>query len=120
MKRIVTSVALAVVVCALPLAAMADARADAGFAAAEDFDYAGALEHFRAAGEAGDVQGARIAGLMLLYGETLYGPAVKQDRAAAIKLLRTAAAGGCEVSAAMVRKVSMEGISAPPMASAGR
>jgi TPR repeat protein len=118
MKRIVTSVALAVALCVLPLAAMADARTDAGFAAAEDYDYARALEHFRAAGEAGDVHGARIAGFMLLYGETLYGPAVKRDRAAAIKLLQTAAAGGCEVSAATLRKVSVAGVSAPPVASA--
>lgn len=120
MKRIVISVALAVAACTLPLACVADTRTQAGFAAVQDYDYARALEHFRAAGEAGDVQGARIAGFMLLYGETLYGPAVKQDRPAAIELLRAAAAGGCEVSAAMVRKVSVAGISAPPKAAAGR
>jgi hypothetical protein len=120
MKRILTRAALVVAACALPVTALADARMEAGFAAAEDYDYALALEQFRGAGEVGNVQGARIAGLMLLYGEALYGPAVKRDRAAAVKLLQKAAAGGCEVSAAILPKITVAEASPAPLATAGR
>ncbi|MCU0896705.1 MAG: hypothetical protein MUC55_04300 [Burkholderiales bacterium] len=120
MRRFLSALAFAAAVCATPWPAAADERMEAGFAAAEDYDYAQALDQFRAAGEAGNVQGARIAGLMLLYGEALYGPAVKQDRAAAVGLLKKAAAGGCEVSAAMLPKIARAGPVTATVVSAGR
>ena len=87
MRRNLLLVALSVVAFALPASARADSHMDEGFAAVEDKDYARALDEFRVAGESGNVQGARIAGFMLLVGEYLYGPAVKagpptSDRAA--------------------------------------
>lgn len=57
---------------------------------------------------------------MLLYGEPLYGPSVKGDRAAGIALSRKAAAGGCEVSAAMLAKIAVAGESLPPMGAVPR
>ena len=120
MRRYLAVTVAALAALALPLGASADTRMDEGFAAAEDFDYARALDSFRAAGEAGNVQGARIAGFMLLYGEPLYGPSVKGDRAAGIALLRKAAGGGCEVSAAVLAKITVAGESLAPMAALPR
>jgi len=57
---------------------------------------------------------------MLLYGEALCGPAVKQDRAAAVRLLQKAAAGGCEVSAAMLAKIRVASAARGVAASGGR
>jgi TPR repeat protein len=120
MRPILVCAVLATAAFALPFGASADTDMDEGFAAVDDFNYARALDSFRAAGDAGNVQGARIAGFMLLYGEPLYGPDVKRDRAAGVALLRKAAAGGCEISAAVLPRIAVAGESLPPVAVAPR
>lgn len=79
----------------------------AGTEAAGELRYAAALAHFQQAAAAGDRDALRTSGLMLLYGEALYGPAIRQDRARAQELLRQAAAQGCEVSIFMLRQLEM-------------
>lgn len=90
---------LALLATARPTAAAGPERElEAAAEAAADFKYGEALALYRAAAELGDVRAQRTIGLMLLKGESLYGPEVKADRAEAIKWLSRAAAGGCDVS----------------------
>jgi len=74
--------------------------------AIDDHDYAQALAHYRQAAEQGSCHAARIAGLMLLYGQRLYGPAVTADRDVALRYLRGAAALGCDVSNTTLARLS--------------
>lgn len=68
--------------------------------------YAEAFAHYRAAAEKGDRNAQRTTGLMLLYGERLYGSQVRQDVDEAKKWLSRAAANGCETSAYMLRRLA--------------
>lgn len=63
-----------------------------------DGRYGVALTHLIVAADQGDVDAQRTAGLMLLYGEQVYGAEVIRDVARAKVLLSRAAANGCEVS----------------------
>ena len=76
----------------------------AGVQAAEDLRYAEALRHFSQAAAEGHAPAMRTAGLMLFYGEKLYGPEIRQNRGSAIRLLRQAAGLGCEVSASVLKQ----------------
>lgn len=86
-------------------AVAANAEHEAGLEAASEYRYAKALSHFQAAATQGDREAQRTSGLMLLYGHRLYGHEVATDRAQAVKWLNAAAAGGCQVSAAVLRQL---------------
>ena len=75
-----------------------------GQGAASDYRYAEALAGVQEAARQGSREAQKISGLMLLYGERLYGEEVRADREQAIKWLTAAAAGGCEVSAHLLRR----------------
>lgn len=81
-----------------------------GFAEQTDYRYAQALEKFLVAANEGNQRAQRQAGLMLLYGERVYGIEVKQNRPLAIQLLRQAASSGCEVSQHMLTKHQLAGL----------
>ena len=66
--------------------------------ALDEHDYGQALALLRQAADQGNASAARSAGLMLLYGQRLYGAQVASDRALAQHYLGRAAALGCEVS----------------------
>ena len=71
------------------------------FAAQEMFTehrYAAGLVHLRKAAETGDRDARRTLGLMLLYGEALYGVEVPTNREDGLRWLRLATADGCETS----------------------
>jgi len=57
-------------------------------------EYASALALFEHLAARGDARAARLAGEMLYYGETLFGPEVRQDKARAARWLGVAARGG--------------------------
>jgi TPR repeat protein len=82
-----------------------DQEYEAGLVAAGEHRYAQALSHFQAAAVQGDRNAQRTSGLMLLYGERLYGAEVHADKLQAMKLLRAAAQSGCEVSARMLSQL---------------
>ena len=74
-----------------------------GLEAVGDYRYSVALMNFTAAAERGDRDAQRSLGLMLLYGERLYGSDVHLDRQRGERWLRAAAAQGCEVSSFMLK-----------------
>jgi len=78
------------------------------FAAQEMFTghrYAAGLVHLRKAAETGDRDARRTLGLMLLYGEALYGVEVPTNREDGLRWLRLAAADGCETSMHVLAKL---------------
>ncbi len=81
-----------------------------GVAAQADYRYAQALDKFLVAANEGNPHAQRKAGLMLLYGERVYGMEIKQNRPLAIQLLKQAASGGCEVSQHMLTKHHLAGL----------
>lgn len=74
------------------------AGADAGGLAANDvagsLEYASALALFEHLAAGGDARAARLAGEMHFYGESLFGPEIRQDKARAAYWLGMAAQGG--------------------------
>jgi len=80
---------------------------DLGQQASESYQYSVALMHFAAAAEHGDKDAQRNLGLMLLYGERLYGAEVHADQPQALRWLKLAASQGDEVSALMLRRHSV-------------
>lgn len=103
-KKLIVALLLAV---ALPATHAASMR-ETAIAAAEDGHYAQALKHYRTAAEQGDRAAQRIAGLMLYYGERLYGGEIHRDSAAARRYLTMAARQGCEVSKFMLGRLAAE------------
>lgn len=75
-------------------------------AALHDHRYELALAHFQKAAELGNVQAQRIAGMMLLFGEALYGSQVTGNRLEAIRLLEQASRQGCDVSSYMLTQLN--------------
>ena len=78
------------------------------FAAQEMFTghrYAAGLVHLRKAAETGDRDARRTLGLMLLYGEALYGVEVPTNREDGLRWLRLAAADGSETSMHVLAKL---------------
>lgn len=73
-----------------------------GLEATRNHRYSEALMHFTIAAEQGDRDAQRNLGLMLLYGERLYGRDVSRNREQAKRWLQAAAAQGCEVSSFML------------------
>lgn len=90
-----------------PLTFAADADYEAGLRAAQEFHYAQALDHFDQAAARGDREALRTAGLMLFYGEDLYGQEVHKDWIKAVHLLSEAARQGCRVSASVLRRIGV-------------
>lgn len=80
-----------------------------GLDAAENYRYAEALMHFQQAAEQGDRGARRNLGLMLLYGDLLYGKEVGRQREQAKRWLQAAAAEGCEVSTFMLKVLAQHG-----------
>ena len=71
----------------------------------DQYRYGQALIPLNAAASAGNRQARLSLGLMLLHGESLYGPEVPRDTAAASRWLRLAADDGCEVSQHVLMKL---------------
>lgn len=94
--------------CLTPLACAVDADAEyaAGLDAAQGLHYGDALEYFTRAAAHGNRDAMRTAGLMMLYGEALYGQEVHKDWIVAIHLLAEAANRGCTVSAFILQQVA--------------
>jgi TPR repeat protein len=86
-------------------AAGGDAEYEAGLREAQELRYARALDHFNMAAAQGHRDALRTAGLMLLYGQDLYGEEVQKDWITAVHLLAEAAAQGCAVSARVLRQI---------------
>lgn len=88
-------------------AAGAAADYEAGLQAAQEFRYDQALAHFNEAAAHGHRDAMRSAGLMLLYGQDLYGEEVHKDWIKAVHLLSAAAFRGCQVSASVLRRLGV-------------
>jgi TPR repeat protein len=80
------------------------ARADnlAATEAADEGEYAQALAMHRADAERGDPKAQEIVGLMLWFGDVLYGAQVPRDRIAAIEWLKRATAQGNQTARYML------------------
>lgn len=99
---------LALLALALPALAGSPAFERAQEAIA-DHRYAEARSQLQLAAEQGDRDAQRSLGLMLLYGEALYGPQVRADRAQARRWLQTASERGCEVSSFILKHMDAPG-----------
>jgi TPR repeat protein len=109
-KTIMLSAASALLI-SMPAAATmsADLAYEVGLAAATDYRYSDALAQFRVAAQEGNRDAQRTLGMMLLYGEHLYGADVHRDGGEAIHWLKSAASSGCEVSTFMLKKLDLQG-----------
>jgi TPR repeat protein len=76
----------------------------AGLDAATEQDYARALGYFQQAAALGHRDAQRTSGMMLMYGEALYGAAVPTRKTEATAWLKAAAGAGCEVSAFLLSR----------------
>jgi TPR repeat protein len=108
--RILIHVALAAAV-TLTLSATlpAEARGPVETAAADNaYDtqhFSDALALYERAAAAGDLRSQEIAGLMLLYGGSLYGAAVPHDMARAVQWLSKAAAQGSPMAERLLQRL---------------
>lgn len=110
-KRILLGLStVAALLLAVP-AAMSASRSpyELGLEAVRDYRYSEALMHFQAAAEQGERGARRNLGLMLLYGDQLYGKEVPRNQAQAKRWLQAAASDGCEVSAFMLKVMAQHG-----------
>ena len=89
----------------LALADAPESAYEAGLQAATDLRYAEALEHYTRAAALGHRDAMRNAGLMLLYGDRLYGAQLQKDWIRAVHLLAEAALKGCNVSSRVLRQI---------------
>lgn len=80
-----------------------------GLKATNNYRYSEALMHFTAAAEQGDRDAQRNLGLMLLYGDRLYGHEAPRNRVQAKRWLQAAATQGCEVSSFMLKMMAQHG-----------
>lgn len=92
-------------------AAMSASRSsyELGLEAVTSYRYAEALMHFQTAAEQGDRNARRNLGLMLLYGDQLYGKEVPRNQVQAKHWLQAAASDGCEVSTFMLKVMTQHG-----------
>ena len=90
----------------LAVAAEGDAEYEAGLRNAQELRYAQALDHFNQAAAQGHRDALRTAGLMLLYGQDLYGEEVHKEWIKAVHLLYEAASKSCVVSTLVLRQVT--------------
>lgn len=80
-----------------------------GLEAVTSYRYSEALMHFQAAAEQGDRNARRNLGLMLLYGDQLYGKEIPRNQVQAKRWLQAAAADGCEISTFMLTVMAQYG-----------
>lgn len=80
-----------------------------GLEAADNYRYSEALMHFQRAAEQGERGARRNLGLMLLYGDRLYGKEVGRDQEQGKRWLQLAATDGCEVSTFMLKVMAQHG-----------
>jgi TPR repeat protein len=102
------STAAALLFCA-PSAVAANPAYERGLDAASNYRYSEALMHFTTAAEQGDRNAQRNLGLMLLYGDLLYGRDFLRDRDQAKRWLQMAAAQGCDISTFMLNMLAQHG-----------
>lgn len=89
-----------------PAAIAGNPSYERGLEAASDHRYSEALMHFTAAAEQGDRNAQRNLGLMLLYGDRLYGRDVPRNHEQAKRWLQAAAANGSEISLFMLKAIA--------------
>lgn len=87
----------------LPPIALASGEIQAASAAFDNRQYSRALAQLKIAADKGNSRAQCISGLMLLYGEKLYGAEITTDRAAAVRYLEKAAAQGDATAKFMLR-----------------
>lgn len=104
-----TLVALAMLAGTPTAQAMNRSSYELGLEAAENYRYGEALMHFQRAAEQGDRNARRNLGLMLLYGDLLYGKEVPRNQEQARRWLQSAAGAGCEVSTFMLKLLAQHG-----------
>lgn len=104
MTRMLKFMLTAALVVACGLAEAASSYFDEAIEAIQDWDYATAAERLRAAAEQNDPRAQEMLGFMLLWGEQLYGGAVRRDPAAGFQWLTRAAANGREGAAYFLRR----------------
>ena len=80
-----------------------------GLEASSSYRYSETLKHFTRAAEQGDRDAQRSLGLMLLYGERLYGRDVPRNHEQAKRWLQAAAGQGCAVSSFMLKAMARHG-----------
>jgi len=90
----------------LPACAAGESEVEAALDAASEHRYSDALAHYRIAAQFGNVDAQRNAGLMVLYGESLYGTEIHANRTEALQWLGLAAKNGCEVSTYVLAKLA--------------
>jgi len=90
----------------LPPIALASRELVAAATAFEDLQYFRALAQLRIAADKGNSRAQCISGLMLLYGEKLYGAEIRTDRAGAVRYLEKAAAQGEETAKFILKSVA--------------
>lgn len=110
-KRFLLGVGVvATLLLAVPVAMSASRSSyELGLEAVQDYRYSEALMHFQTAAEQGERGARRNLGLMLLYGDQLYGKEVPRNQAQAKRWLQAAASEGCEVSAFMLKVMAQHG-----------
>ena len=107
-KTILLSAASALLFSASASATMsADHAYEAGLAAAMDYRYSEALVQFQLAAKQGNREAQRTIGLMLLYGDRLYGADVHRNDEEAIHWLNLAKTSGDKTSAFVLQKLAL-------------
>ena len=102
-RHIFTLGTAAALLLSTPATLAADPSYERGLEATSNYRYSEALMHFTVAADRGDRAAQRNLGLMLLYGDLLYGRDVPRNREQANRWLQAAAAQGCEVSSFMLK-----------------
>ena len=104
--------------CMLALAAGTSCYAADDLASAQEmFDqyrYGEGLAALQRAAQSGNRQARLSLGMMLLYGESLYGAEVQRQSQAGVEWLRLAAADGCEVSGHVLTKLEKRSLPGNP------
>ena len=109
LKRVIISSnfsLMAALLLTAPAAVAGNRSYELGLEASSNYRYADAVQHFQAAAEQGERDGQRNLGLMLLYGERLYGADVRRNREQAKRWLGLAAANGCEISLLVLKAMA--------------
>lgn len=101
--KLISTVALSIAAIT-PSYATGESEVEVALDMTSNFRYADAFAHFRVAAKLGNIDAQRSAGLMALYGESMYGPEIHANRVEALQWLGLAAKNGDEVSAYMLAK----------------
>jgi|307.fasta_scaffold246603_1 TPR repeat protein len=107
MRKLISALAFAAAL-SLPGVASAAGELAAAEAALKRGDYATVVQLLQVAGEAGNTIAAETLGDMLWYGESIYGPDVHRDPAAATEWFRRAARQGSAYARYMLAEIDQE------------